>query len=302
MLAPLDNETFFKKAFTNKIVFEQFILDIFQKKISVNKIETEKKFEPKAGYIDMTIDIFAETTDHRFVIEIQRIDYDHNFDRFLYYFLQTITQQQKKAKNYTIKQEVLAIVILTQPYKLHKKTNQAFQDNVMTLDFNLRNIKGDIIKIWGHNLVFLNPHPKYENQETPQNYKDWFKLIRKSLLSEAEQKTYKYSLNLHNKGIAKAVSIINYDNLTGEEIRQAKIAEGKKIMRIKNRNEIVEKVKKQFEEKIQKQEKALEQKEKALEQTKQRLILSAKAMLKSGMSVEQIVEITNLSIQQIQDI
>ncbi len=151
MLAPLDNEVYFKKAFTDKVVFTQFVKDIFGIKVKVNKIETEKQFEPKARNIDFKLDIFAETTDHRFIIEIQRIDYDHNFDRFLHYFLGTITQQQKKAKEYKMKQDVLGIIVLTQPYTLKQKTSEPIQDSVMKLDFDLRNVKDEIIKIWGHN-------------------------------------------------------------------------------------------------------------------------------------------------------
>jgi hypothetical protein len=46
MLAPLDNETIFKKAFTDIVVFQQFVSDLFGVEITVNKIETEKKFTP----------------------------------------------------------------------------------------------------------------------------------------------------------------------------------------------------------------------------------------------------------------
>ena len=247
MLAPLDNETIFKKAFTNKIVFTQFVKDIFGVQVEVDKIETEKRYEPKAGFIDLAIDIFAETTDHRFIIEIQRIDYDHNFDRFLHYFLQTITEQQKSSKDYTINREVLAVVVLTQPYLINKKTGEAVQDNVMTLDFDLKNLKGDIIKIWGHNLVFLNPHPKYEDENTPARYKDWLDLIRESLKNENEQKT-KLSLNLNNEGVAKAVEIIDYTKMTPEERRLVKITEGKKIMKAKTIGKLL-KVQKELEQK-----------------------------------------------------
>ncbi len=76
MLAPLDNETIFKRAFTDKEVFEQFVKDLFGVDVVVNKIETEKKFDPPIANIDITLDIYAETIDHRFVIEIQKIDYD----------------------------------------------------------------------------------------------------------------------------------------------------------------------------------------------------------------------------------
>ena len=82
MLAPLDNETIFKKAFTDKVVFQQFVKDLFDVDIVVDKIETEKRFEPPLSPINFELDIYAESTDHSFVIEIQKINYDKNFDLF----------------------------------------------------------------------------------------------------------------------------------------------------------------------------------------------------------------------------
>jgi len=76
MLASLDNETIFKHAFTDQTVFKSFVKDIVGIDIEVDKIETEKKFEPKVGNIDFAYDIFAESKDHRVIIEIQRVDYD----------------------------------------------------------------------------------------------------------------------------------------------------------------------------------------------------------------------------------
>ena len=73
MLTPLDNQVVFKKAFTNKEVFEHFIKDIFGIEISVGKIETEKQFYPKVSNIDIKIDIYAETLDNKFIIELQKI-------------------------------------------------------------------------------------------------------------------------------------------------------------------------------------------------------------------------------------
>lgn len=261
MLAPLDNEVFFKKAFTNKIVFEQFIKDIFDVQVSVENIETEKKFEPKAGNIDFKLDIFAETTDKRFIIEIQRVDYDYNFDRFLHYFLGVIIQQQKKAKEYKIKQEVLAVIVLTQPYTLTQKNGEPLQDNYMSLDFNLKNLKGDLINIWGHNLVFLNPHPKYENPKTLEKYKDWLDLFRQSV-----HEKIKYTLNLNNPGISKAVDLINYDNMTSEELEQAKITEGRKIMKKIIEEKAEKKIAKKYEKKLEKKDLQIEKKDNELKE------------------------------------
>ncbi len=104
-LGNLDNEIIFKKAFTDKTVFKAFVRDVLGLDVEIDKIETEKKFEPRIGYVDFELDIFAETVDKRIVIEIQRIEYDsatarHNFDRFLHYFMMVIAEQQKRSKEY----------------------------------------------------------------------------------------------------------------------------------------------------------------------------------------------------------
>ena len=76
-LSRLDNEVFFKKAFTDKLVFTQFVKDVIGINIKVGKIETEKRFKPKIAYIDFAYDIFTESKDSRIIIEIQRVNYDY---------------------------------------------------------------------------------------------------------------------------------------------------------------------------------------------------------------------------------
>jgi len=226
MLAPLDNETIFKKAFTDKEVFQQFVKDIFGLDITVDTIETEKKFEPKIGHIDFKIDVYAETTDHRFIIEIQRIDYDYNFSRFLHYFLMVLADQQKNADEYEPEQQVLGVVILTSPYKINQKTGKPIRDNVLLIDFNPRNLKDERIELWEHNLVFLNPHPKYKNSETPQNYQDWLDLFALSV----EKNQVSYKINLNNKGIAKVAKLITKENLDPETLDKMKEDNSRKAM------------------------------------------------------------------------
>jgi len=223
MLAPLDNETIFKKAFTDKEVFQNFVKDLFDIDIVVNKIETEKKFEPPISPINFELDIYAETSDHNFIIEIQKIDYDHNFDRFLHYFLTLIANQQKSSADYRFKQRVLGVVVFARPYRFDQKDGQPIRDNVMTMDFNPRNLKGEFIKLYEHNLIFLNPSKKYQNPETPKNYQDWLDLLYASM-----KEPVNYKLNLNNKGIAKAIELINYDKMDGELLRKMKESELRK--------------------------------------------------------------------------
>ena len=214
-LGRLDNEVIFKKAFTNKVVFKAFVKDVLDIDIEVDKIETEKKFDPKIGFIDFELDIYAESVDKRVCIEIQRVEYDHHFDRFLTYFLMIIAEQQKTSRDYGIDQTVYMIVVLTSKYTINEKNGKAVKDEFLLLDFNPRNIRGEIIDLYGHQFVCLNPnHP---DKDTPQKVRDWLDLIYQSVHNSERP-----ILNIGNIGIKKAVELISFENLTPEERTESK--------------------------------------------------------------------------------
>ena len=145
----------------------------------VGKIETEKKFEPKIGYVDFELDIYAESVDKRVCIEIQRVEYDHHFDRLLGYFLMVIAEQQKTSREYGIDQTVYMIVVLTTKYTINEKNGKAVKDELLLIDFNPRTIRGEVRDLYGHQFVCLNPnHP---NPDTPQKVRDWLELIYQSM-------------------------------------------------------------------------------------------------------------------------
>jgi predicted transposase/invertase (TIGR01784 family) len=223
MLSNLDNEVIFKKAFTDKVVFTQFVKDIIGIDIEVSEIETEKKFDEKLGYIDIKFDIFAESKDHRVIVEIQKVEYDYNFDRFMNYFLSAIIEQQKSSKKYKIDQTVYTIVVLTAPYKVKTKDGDYIQDEVLLSKLNPQNLYGQEKKIFGHELYFLNSH--YRKEETPQRYKDWLDLIYESINNPENPQ-----INILNKGIKKASELINKDMLTNEERTLMKEYEGRKVV------------------------------------------------------------------------
>ena len=228
MLGNLDNEVIFKKAFTNIIVFKAFVRDILGIEVEVDKIETEKKFDPKIGYVDFELDIFAESTDKRICIEIQRIEYDHHFDRFLHYFLMLIAEQQKSSKEYDIQRTIYVIVVLTAPYKISEKNGKPILDEVLLLNLNPQTLQGEIRDLYGHQFVCLNPnHP---NTETPNQIRDWLDLIYQSIHSPERP-----VLNTSNEGIRKAIELISFENLTPEERTQAKNKEAAKIVLTKER-------------------------------------------------------------------
>lgn len=221
-LGSLDNEIIFKKAFTDKVVFTSFVRDILGIDVEVEKIETEKKFDPKIGYIDFELDIFAETVDKRIVIEIQRIEYDHNFDRFLHYFLMVIAEQQKRSKDYGINQTVYVIVVLTAPYTISEKNGQPVKDEVLLLKLNPKTIKGEERDLYGHQFVCLNPN--HSDEATPQPIRDWLDLIYQSIHNPERA-----VINRNNEGIRRAADLISFENLTPQERALSKNKESAKI-------------------------------------------------------------------------
>lgn len=215
MLGKLDNQVIFKKAFTDKIVLEAFVKDVLGIEFEAATIETEKQFSPKVGNIDFKLDIFAESKDQRVVVEIQRVQYDRNFDRFLHYFLMTIAEQQRSSVPYRIERTVYVIVVMTAPYKFDTKKGEAVRDEVLLLRLNPKTLSGIEREIYGHQLVCLNPnHP---SEDTPPQIRDWLDLIYQSIHSPERP-----VLNEANAGVQRAAALIRDENLTPEEFAASK--------------------------------------------------------------------------------
>lgn len=220
-LVRLDNEVFFKKVFTDEIVFKAFVKDIIGIDVEPDKIETEKAFQPRVGNINFKYDIFAEDSKKRVVIEIQKVEYDHNFDRFLHYHLQAITEQQRSSDDYSVEKTVYTIVVVTAPYKINEKTRQFYRDEVLISSLNPKNLLGKERKIFNHQLIFLNPN--YKGVDTPGNYRDWLDLIYESIHNPDNP-----NINIQNLGVRRAVSLVSYENISPEEWEEGKIEVGKR--------------------------------------------------------------------------
>ncbi len=241
MLGNLDNEVIFKKAFTDKIVFKGFVHDILGIDIEVDKIETEKQFFPKVGNVNFKLDIFAESIDKRVVVEIQRVEYDYNFDRFLHYFMMAIAEQQRSSDEYIIDRTVYVIVVMTAPYKFIEKSGRAVRDEVLLLKLNPKTLAGIERDLYGHQLVCLNPnHP---DQDTPPQIRDWLDLIYQSIHSPNRP-----TLNESNAAIVRAAELINYYNLTPEELELAKMEAGRKTVKALDELDTMKKVAKKLKE------------------------------------------------------
>lgn len=267
ILARLDNEVFFKKAFTDEIVFKAFVKDIVGIEVEPAKIETEKAFQPKLGNIAFKYDIFAEDVKRRIVIEIQKVEYDHNFDRFLHYHLQAITEQQRSSEDYSVEKTVYTIVVMTAPYKVNSKTNEIYKDEVLISNLNPKNLNGIERKLFNHELIYLNPN--YKGQDTPPNYRDWLDLIYESIHNPENPQ-----INTKNVGVKRATEIVSYENISPEEWEEAKIeASKRKVITLEREEE--------------------------REETQ---IAIAESLLQTNLSNQEIAKHTNLAIEQVEQL
>jgi len=242
-LARLDNEVFFKKVFADKIVFKAFVKDIVGIEVEPDKIETEKAFEPKVGSINFKYDIFAEDIKKRIIIEIQKIEYDHNFDRFLHYHLQAVTEQQRSSEDYSVQKTVYTIVVMTAPYKINPKTREIYRDEVLISKLNPINLKNIERKIFNHELIYLNPN--YKDEKTPQNYRDWLDLIYESIHNPENP-----NINFQNEGVKRASKLVSWENIDPYEWEQSKFEASRKKVLTLTEEEGVEKGIKQVAENL----------------------------------------------------
>jgi len=211
-------------AFTDKIVLTHFIKDILDIDMVIGTIETEKKFTPPVGYVDFEIDVFAESQDKRIAVELQRAQYDYNFDRFMHYLQMLIAEQQKNAQKYKVKQTVYMIVITTMPYKFDDLAGEAVKEEYIITKFQSQNLKDKIIPIYGHQMVCLNPN--CPEPDTPQAMRDWLDLFYQSIHS-AERP----NINLQNAGVQRAASLIDFENLTPQQRRESKDKEQNEVVK-----------------------------------------------------------------------
>ena len=265
MLGNLDNEVIFKKAFTDKFVLKCLVKDLFGVDFEAETVETEKRFKPKMSHIDFKYDIFAESKDKRIVVEIQKVDYDYNFDRFLLYHNMAIAEMQRTSKEYKTDRVVYTIAVFTSKYVAKDKKGALVESDILFHYSNLFDLEGKEYDIFGHKLIYLNHN--HIKDSTPDGYKDWLNLVKESIKHPENP-----AINLDNEGIKKASEIINFDKLSPEEMREMK------------NNNAAESAKQIYEQDAKMKEKTE----------------IAKNSIAAGLTNKIIAQITGLTLKQIQ--
>lgn len=282
MLVNLDNEIHFKNVFTDVEVFKGFVKDVLGLDLEIDKVETEKALSPTVGATKFKMDLFAEDEKNRTVVEIQKVDYDYTYRRFLHYFLGNLVDvQRNSARNYRFGKEVYVIVVVTRAYQIEEKSGEPIKDDVLITDVNPRTLEGEYRHMHNHQMVMLNT--EFVDKNTPKEIKDWLDLIKESMNNPENP-----NINLSNLAIARAAELAETENIDPDAFQEARIHEMRKATIAIAVDMEVKKKEEEWNSKI--------------EDIESKMNDAIKNALRSGMEKSQIVSIFGVSLEVIEEL
>jgi predicted transposase/invertase (TIGR01784 family) len=187
-VAPLKFGAVFKLAFGQVEVFKQFVKDVLDIELNIDKVHTEYEYPNPVGFVRSKYDLFAEDVDKRIIVEIQHVKEEDFFDRFLYYHLVSLVEQIGNYQDYNFERTVYTIVVLTTVPR-----DGSIQFSCAISDMNPIDEFGNKHEIYPHRLIFLNP--RLVNEHTPAKIKKWLELIEDSLDGWLEESRYSADSN-----------------------------------------------------------------------------------------------------------
>jgi predicted transposase/invertase (TIGR01784 family) len=198
-VASLRYGVIFKKAFCDVEIFKAFVKDFLNIELEIDKVETEKTFDPPIGNINSRYDLFAEDKKNRIIVDIQHRHYEDHYDRFLHYHCAAILEQASTSRGYSPKRTVFTIVVSTSSSKEDCAIAEICFDPIDI--FN----KQPLNKI-PHRVIFLAA--KYANEQIPEPYRQWLMMIQDSLDEQIDESKYQ------KPEVLKIVNLIKRDGLT----------------------------------------------------------------------------------------
>jgi len=200
-VASLRYGVIFKKAFSKPNIFKAFVKDFTGIELVIDKVETEKSFDPPIGHVDTRFDLFAEDKKNRVIVDIQHVRYADHYDRFLHYHCAALLEQVASSQDYRPSLTVFTIVVLT--------SGDRHQQDLTTIDFDPKNIQGQPLNEMRHKIWFVCP--KYVTDDTPEPYREWLLAIQDSLDEEVDETAY------HRPEIQQIFELIARDSISPTE-------------------------------------------------------------------------------------
>ena len=200
-VASLQYDVIFKKAFSKPEIFKAFVKAVLGIELEITNVDMEKTFDTKIGRVKSRFDLFAEDVKKRVIVDIQHMQHEDYYDRFLHYHCMAKLEQIKNSKDYQPKTKVFTIVVLTSENKEGK--------DVLTIDFDPKDLQGNGINKIAHKVIYLCPH--FVSENTPIAYREWLKAIEDTLDGEVNEMDYE------NPIIKEIFDLIETDNITNEE-------------------------------------------------------------------------------------
>ncbi len=180
-VASLRYGVIFKKAFCDPEIFTAFVKDMVGVEIEIDKVETEKEFDPSIGRVQSRFDLFAQDIKNRVIVDIQHKRLPDHYHRFMHYHCAALLEQVPNAYDYQPPMTVFTIVVLT--------SGDKHQQAVSVTDFDPKDLQGKPLGEILHKIMYLCP--KYVTDNTPEPYRRWLLAIQDTLDEKVEESDYK---------------------------------------------------------------------------------------------------------------
>ena len=200
-VASLQYGVMFKKAFCDPEIFSAFVRDFLGTDFRVERVETEKSFDPIVGKVAVRFDLYAEDSEHRIIVDIQHERYPDHYHRFLHYQCAALLEQVASSYDYRPPLQVFTLVVLT--------SGDKYKKDISVIDFDPHDLQGKALGEIPHKVLYICP--KYVNEETPKQYREWMLAIADSLDEEVDESQYTLP------EIKKIFEYIEKDHITPEE-------------------------------------------------------------------------------------
>ncbi|OQX27467.1 MAG: hypothetical protein BWK80_05165 [Desulfobacteraceae bacterium IS3] len=290
-VASLRYGVIFKKAFSDPEIFKAFVRDFLGIELEIERVETEKSFDPPVGRVASRFDLYAEDKKNRIIVDIQHERHEDHYDRFLHYHCEALLEQVASSMSYRHNLKVFTLVVLTSGDK-HKR-------DISVIDFDPKDLKGKALGEVPHKIIYICP--KYANDETPASYREWMRAVEDSMDGFVEESEYsdpeirKVFQHIEKDSVSPYERAKMFDEYNQEELNQKTKEEGWMEGREEGRKEgVQEGIKEGIEKGI---EQGIEQGiEKGREETARNLLLIAK------LTFEQIAEVTGLSLERVKSL